>query len=201
MPYKKATSGKTGMTVIYSGDSSVLVKKNGTLAWRNNNPGNLVCSPFSKRHGAIGCNKGKAVFPDIETGRKAQTSLLRTKDYQSKTIAQAMEKYAPPTENNTDKYTRYITKQTGMSRDKKLGDMTPAQFDSFRNSTRRYENLAPGTEATLPNPDKVSPLLHSHGKSTGSASSGRTLKCTGDTVYRIENGRFAGSFTCNGKKK
>lgn len=43
MTFKKATKGKVGMTVIYSGDSSVRIKKDGTLAWRNNNPGNIVC--------------------------------------------------------------------------------------------------------------------------------------------------------------
>lgn len=201
MPYKKARSGMKGMTVVYSGDSSVLVKKDGTLAWRNNNPGNLVCGPFSKRHGAVGCNKDKAVFPDIETGRKAQTSLLKTKDFQSRTIAKAIEKYAPPEYNPTEKYIQYVTKKTGMSRDKKLGDMTSQEFDKFTEAIRRYEHLTPGTEVRLPNPDKVKHLMHSQRGPSHDSSSDRTLKRVGDTVYRIDKGRIVGSFICNGRKK
>ncbi|MBI5599122.1 MAG: hypothetical protein HY890_05220 [Deltaproteobacteria bacterium] len=190
MPYKKSTSANRGMTVVYSGNSSVTVKKDGTLAWRNNNPGNLVCGSFSESHGAIGCNKSKAVFPDIETGRKAQTSLLKTRRYQSSTIAGAIEQYAPPNQNPTEKYIQYVTKKTGMSRDRKLGGMTPQEFDRFTGAIRRYENLTPGTEITLP-----------RGGSSQGASSDRTLKRVGDMVYRIEKGRVVGSFICNGRKK
>ena len=178
MPYKKAKPGKNGMTVVYSGDSSVLVKKDGTLSWRNNNPGNLACGSFSKMNGAIGCNKGFAVFPDTETGSNAQNKLLKGKKYQDKTIAGAMVSYAPPNENNTEKYIQYVTKKTGMSRDKKLGNMTPQEFDKFTGAIRRYENLTPGTELKF-----------------------RTLKRVGDTVYRMEKGKVVGSFICHGRKK
>jgi hypothetical protein len=74
MPYKKATPAKKGMVVVYSGDSSVLIKKDGTLAWRNNNPGNLISGPFAKRQGAIGDNKGFAVF---ETLRREDDKVYR----------------------------------------------------------------------------------------------------------------------------
>src|SRR5574337_432171 len=124
MPFRKAKTANKGMTVVYSGDSSVLVKKNGTIAWRNNNPGNLVCGSFSKSHGAVGCNNGKAVFPDTEAGRKAQTALLKTPKYQNSTIEETIKAYAPPKENPTEKYIQYVTNKTGMSRDKKLSDMT-----------------------------------------------------------------------------
>ncbi|MBI5492903.1 MAG: hypothetical protein HY893_08230 [Deltaproteobacteria bacterium] len=201
MPYKKAKSGMKGMTVIYSGDSNVVVKKNGTLAWRNNNPGNIIFSPFAKSQGAIGENKGFAVFPNTETGRNAQTALLKTKDFQGRTIAKAIEKYAPPESNPTESYIKYVTKQTGMSRDKKLSDMTPQDFDNFSKAIRRYELLTPGTEVTLPHPDKIKYLLHSPRGSSQESSSDRSLKRVGDTVYRIDKGRIIGSFTCNGRKK
>ena len=198
MPYQKSKSANKGMTVVYSGDSSVSIKKDGTLAWSNNNPGNLVCGPFSKSHGAIGCNKDKAVFPDIEAGRKAQTALLKTGRFQNSTIAGAIEQYAPPNQNPTEKYIQYVAKKTGMPRDKKLSDMTPQEFDSFTKAIRRYELLTPGTEVTLPNPDKITNLLH---RGAHEPSSDRTLKRVGDTVYRIEKGRMTGSFVCNGRKK
>lgn len=201
MPYKKAKSGMKGMTVVYSGDSSVRIKKDGTLAWRNNNPGNIVCGFRSKSNSVIGCNKGFSVFPDIETGRKAQVELLKRKKYQDKTIAKAMEDYAPPTENDTEKYIKYVTKQAGMSRDRKLSNMNPQEFDKFTGAIRRYENLTPGTEVTLPNTDKIKHLLRSPRGSSKGSSSDRTLKRVGDTVYRIVKGRIAGSFICRGRKK
>lgn len=199
MPYKKARKGKTGMTVVYSGGSSVLIKKDGTLAWRNNNPGNIVCGFKSKNNGAIGCNNGFSVFSDIETGRKAQVELLKRKSYQDRTIAESMEKYAPPKFNNTEKYIQYVTKKTGMSRDKKLANMTSQEFNGFTNAIRRYENLTPGTETTLPPPDRALQLLRSSRGSSQGSSAERTLKRVGETIYRIEKGRIVGSFTCHGK--
>ncbi|MBI5344503.1 MAG: hypothetical protein HZB83_04075 [Deltaproteobacteria bacterium] len=201
MPYKKAKSDMKGMTVVYSGDSSVLVKKNGTLAWRNSNPGNIKCGSFTKSQGAIGCNKGFAIFPDADTGRKAQNALLKIAKYQNKTVDEAMKSYAPPTENDTERYIQYITKKTGLSRSKKLGDMNPQEFDKFAGAIRRYEDMTHGTEATLPHPDRISHLLRSPRGSSYGSSSGRTLKRVGGTVYRVEEGRIAGSFTCHGRKR
>lgn len=190
MSKKKAVSFDKGMTVEYSGDSSVLIKKDGTIAWRNNNPGNVMCSPFAKRHGSIGCNKNKAIFPDMATGEKAKTSLLKTKNYQNKTIAGAIEKYAPPESNPTEKYIQYVTKKTGMSRDKSMSSMAPHEFDKFVGAIGRFEKLTSGTEVTF----------SSAKNAPGGDASGRTLKRVGDTVYRIENGKTVGSFTCDGKK-
>lgn len=202
MPYKKATPAKKGMAVVYSGDSSVLIKKDGTLAWRNNNSGNLISGPFAKRQGAIGDNKGFAVFPDTETGRKAQHSLLKTLKYQGSTIVGTIERYAPPNQNPTEKYVQYVTKQTGMSRDKKLSDMTSQEFEKFTGAIRRFEKLTPGTEVTLQHPDKYKNILHSSRtpkipsrhvevfkrRNLGAHStSGETLRREDDKIYRIEN--------------
>jgi len=221
MPFKKAKPTNKGMTVVYSGDSSVVVRKNGTLAWRNNNPGNLVSGPFTKRHGAIGSNQGFAVFPDIGSGRNAQTSLLKTQTYQNRTIAETIEAYAPPNQNPTEKYIHYVTKKMGMSRDKKLSGMTTQELDAFTDAIRRFESTAPGKQYVMPKtmeglfnlsedqvnritvkhrPLKVKNPMRHHTHTTQS-SSGRTLKRVGDTVYRIEKGRPDGSFTSRGNKK
>lgn len=146
MTFKKATKGKVGMTVIYSGDSSVRIKKDGTLAWRNNNPGNIKCDKgnFAKRHGSIGCDGRFAIFPNRQTGEKAQETLLKGKNYQNSSIDQAIKTYAPRKDNNdTEKYIQYINKKTGLSRDKKLGNMTSQEFDKFIGSIRSYERTTP----------------------------------------------------------
>ncbi len=190
MPKKKVASYNKGMTVEYSEGSSVLIRKDGTIAWRNNNPGNVVCSPFAKRHGSIGCNKNKAIFPDMATGEKAKISLLKTKNYQNKTIAGAIKKYAPPESNPTEKYIQYVTKKTGMSRDKNMSSMAPQEFDKFVGAIGRFEKLASGTEVTYSTSQSA----------PGGGASNRTLKRVGDIVYRIENGKTVGSFICDGKK-
>lgn len=198
MPYNSAKKGK-GRTVIYSGDSSVLIRKDGTIAWRNNNPGNMKCNQgnFAKTHGAIGCDGTFAIFPDAVTGRKAQAGLLNTKKYQSKSIRDLIKAYSP--DGNEANYTKYITGQTGLSENKKLGDLKPQEFNNLTDAMRRFENSRPGSEVILPSPNGH--FLHSQRRSSSGASSDRTLKRVGDTVYRIENGRIVGSFTCPGGKK
>lgn len=118
MPYNSAKKGK-GKTVIYSGDSSVLIRKDGTIAWRNNNPGNMKCNQgnFAKKHGAIGCDGNFAIFPNAKTGRDAQTALLKTPKYQNKSIRETIKAYSP--DGNEANYTKYITSKTGLSGDKK----------------------------------------------------------------------------------
>lgn len=179
------------MTVIYPSDSSVIIKKNGTLAWRNNNPGNIARGFSSKTNSPIGSNKGFSVFPNIDTGRKAQVELLKRDYYQRETIAGAIGIYAPKKTNPTEKYIQYVTKKTGMSRDKKLSDMNPQEFEKFYNAIRHYERLTPGTEITLP-ASNGGPIAGGHD---------RTLKRVGNTVYRVENGKNDGSFISTGKKK
>lgn len=200
MPYNSAKKGK-GKTVVYSGDSSVRIKKDGTIAWRNNNPGNMKCNQgdFAKRHGAIGCDGTFAIFPDTETGRKAQIALLKTQKYQNKSIRDVIKAYSP--DGNEANYIKYVTSKTGLSDDRKLSDVKPQEFDSLTGAMRRFENSKSGTEVVLPHPDKIKHLLHSPGGSSKGSSSNRTLKRVGDTVYRIVNGRVVGSFICHGRKQ
>lgn len=119
---------ENAQTVVYPILSSgqVRIKQNGHLTWRNNNPGNLEFGQFAKDHGAIGVNNNFAVFPDMKTGENAQVARLKTKMYQSQSIAGAIEQYAPKEAHNDPvKYIEAVTKWTGMSAEKKLSSMTP----------------------------------------------------------------------------
>ena len=98
-PVRAIESGKDVIFVAVDGQEYKHV--GGTRAWRNNNPGNIRMSDFSKRMGAIGSAGGFAVFPDEQTGATAVKQLLKTKNYANKTIAGAISRYAPPSENNT----------------------------------------------------------------------------------------------------
>ena len=66
----------------------------GTLAWRTNNPGNIVWSDFAKKHGAIGKVGVTAVFPTLEVGRAAEKALLESPAYSKLTLEQIIRKWS-----------------------------------------------------------------------------------------------------------
>ncbi len=77
---------------------------NGTLAWRNKNPGNLR---YAGQIGSIGQNQGFAVFPDFETGFAALKRQIdaacegRSKVFRpAMSIREFFQVYAPSTDNN-----------------------------------------------------------------------------------------------------
>lgn len=122
-----------------------LYKTEGTRAWRNNNPGNISCSSFAKRKGSIGCDGIMAIFPDIDTGEKAQKSLLKSKTYRGRTIRKVVENYASKKAGNpTEKYIQYITEKSGLPETKKIRDMTDKEFEKFRGAMKKFENTTPG---------------------------------------------------------
>ncbi len=91
--FLRAEEGKTpGISVVYyDTDGNMTIRyhdkngKTGSIAWRNNNPGNLAWGSggHAKKTGAIGKARGRPVFPDYETGKHLCDSFLRkifTKD-------------------------------------------------------------------------------------------------------------------------
>lgn len=131
--------------VIYTNpDGTQHRRTGGSRAWRNNNPGNIRYSEFSRRAGAIGSAGGFAVFPDEETGMAAIDALLRSDSYNKLTVAGAISRYAPPTENNTAAYHRQIEKMTGLSINKRMSDLTDAEMARVTNAIRTIEGWSVG---------------------------------------------------------
>ncbi len=89
---------------------------NGSISWRNNNPGNLRYTAFSIRHGAKSESGGFAVFPNYETGFNALCKLLQTKTYRELNLYDAMHRYAPTSENHTLNYIKFLESETGFNR-------------------------------------------------------------------------------------
>jgi hypothetical protein len=86
-------------------DAYVTVEtREGTRAFRNNNPGNIVDGNFAQTNGAVGTDGRFAVFPDAAAGFQALNNLLMTPTYQNLSVDQAIARYAPPNENNTAAY-------------------------------------------------------------------------------------------------
>lgn len=83
---------------------------------RNNNPGDLEYGPFAIAHGSTGIELAKpgmhprfAVFPSAQVGFAAMRALFLT-HYKGLTVEQAINKYAPPVENQTNVYISEVCK-------------------------------------------------------------------------------------------
>ncbi|MEH8189914.1 integrating conjugative element protein [Gallibacterium anatis] len=138
-------------TVYKNADGTLTRREGGSLAWRNNNPGNIQCGNFSRSMGAIGCGPGGfAVFPDESTGTKAVYALLQRNndknDYYNLSIEETMKKYAPPHENLTEQYIRHITNATGLDKNTKMSQLSKEQLDVFVKTIRKVEGWKEGKE-------------------------------------------------------
>ena len=143
--YSVKNSGKK-LTFLRN-DTIICIRENGTLPWRNNNPGAIKYGAFAKKYGAIGKgNRGFAVFPTREVGIHALKALLQSDSYKDLSISAAMEIFAPRHENNTDSYKRHITKLTGVSVTKKLRDLSRAEFERVVAAIIKLEGSVTGKE-------------------------------------------------------
>lgn len=118
-------------------------RREGTRAWRNNNPGNIRYGKFAKANGAVGSDGEFAVFPSYEAGRKAKRELLfNSTGYAGKTIAQAITRYAPPSENNTQAYIATVAESLGLPADTKLSDLTVSQQGKMMDAMEQVEGFS-----------------------------------------------------------
>lgn len=139
--------------VVYTHANGGQVKRTGgTRAWRNNNPGCLRYSEFTVAQGAIGHAGGFAVFPDEATGMQAICALLQSDAYKNLTIYQAIFKYAPPHENDTDNYNVSMQKITGMPTTTQLSGLNDNQIMNVARAIRKIEGWAPGHEIIMQSP-------------------------------------------------
>lgn len=133
----------TSPGVIKTDDGYTTTTKSGASAGiRNNNPGNIRNGNFAKGYGSIGEDyMGFAVFDNMDQGVKAMTGLLfDTQSYANKTVAEAITRYAPPTENNTQGYINSLSKAMGVTPDTKLSDLTPGQRDTMIGAMMNIES-------------------------------------------------------------
>ena len=148
--YIHAEDGR-GISVVYTdefGDKYVF--SGGTRTWRNHNPGNVRPGEISKKHRAIGFSTtgghGKfAVFPDIESGRRAMVAALKRR-YLEKNIYWLVRKYAPEEDgNDVVKYTAFLKKYTNIPDEKLLKDFSVDEFEKLCAGIERFEGYKEGT--------------------------------------------------------
>jgi len=76
---------------------------------------------------------------------RALQSLLTSDSYQGLTVEEAMERYAPPSENDTGGYTSFIVDNVGVDASTAMSDLTAAQLSSFADAIETFEGGAAGT--------------------------------------------------------
>ncbi len=126
-------------TIIVFDNGVEQVRAGGSRAWRNNNPGNMRNYAFSKGRGSIGEAGGFAVFKSESDGMSALKALLRTRTYQSLNILDAISRYAPPNENNTAGYQKFIESATGIQGTTMMNALSGLQLDKVTLAIRRIE--------------------------------------------------------------
>jgi hypothetical protein len=151
MPRYTSAAPDVNNSVKYMGEGMRTIwKSGGSLAWRNNNPGNVLKSGFAIRHGAIGFAHGKAIFPDDKTGRAAFIALLKKPKYQVGSLRDAITTYAPPEENNTAAYIKDVSTRTGIDPDTPMKSLTPSQKESLYNAIVIHERTRIGMVSSKP---------------------------------------------------
>lgn len=93
-----------------------------TRGYKNNNPGNIRWNPLIEWDGEIdGKDISFVTFKSMPYGIRALMKLLlnyEKRGYNS--ISKIINRYAPPSENNTSNYIRIISSKMGISKDKLL---------------------------------------------------------------------------------
>ncbi len=127
----------------------MVIRSDGSKAWRNNNPGNMVYNSkgFAARHGAIGSAGGMAVFSDESTGRQALISLLKTADYQKLSVSYLPEKYD---KHNAIEYRRMLLSISKLDPNKLIKHLSIEEFERLRMAIERIEGWKEGNEDFIP---------------------------------------------------
>lgn len=128
-------------TVEYTAENGDrLLRSGGTLAWRLNNPGNL--RPGRLYEGVIGTadtpNGRFAIFASPDEGRTEKRKLLR-RGYDHLSLRDAIFKYAPPNENDTEKYLAFVRRRTSLGDNTLLSTMSDAQLGDIMAAMEQME--------------------------------------------------------------
>lgn len=117
----------------------------GARNWRNNNPGNIEYGDYAKSMGAIGTDGRFAIFPDYETGRKAKEGLIfEGKNYSTLPLTDAINRYAPPSENNTQMYQRAVLAAVD-NQNKVMQTYSGGERSNIMDAMERVEGFKVGT--------------------------------------------------------
>lgn len=169
----KAEEGSENSVIYYDEDGNKLtrfwkaypeqpINEASTRSWRNNNPGNHAMGDFSRGKGAIGSagkipNKKKldlkfAVYPDFETGRKAQAARLKEGTmYIDSTLNEFVRKYTGVAKGEPDteeviNYRKAIKFFTKFDMDRTIRSLNDEEFEKLLDAMKKHEGWREGRE-------------------------------------------------------
>jgi hypothetical protein len=143
-------TGGPGYTDVKTTDGEVQ-RREGTRNWRNNNPGNIRKGGYAKAKGAVGDDGAFAVFPTLEIGMDAKEDLVFGPKYINLSIQDAISKYAPPSENDTQGYIKKVSQATGTTPDTLLSKLSPEQRDALLKTISKVEGFKVGNIKVVSN--------------------------------------------------
>ncbi len=159
MSATNAYEGESNSVIYEYSDGSKEEWSGGTRAWRNNNPGNIRSGGYVDGQGAIGSAGGFGVFPDYDTGYDALTTLLGSRNYRNKTLGQAISRYAPSSENDTDSYISHVEEVTGYDRDTSMQDIIDnGDLSSVADAIEEHEGYSEGSVTDINDEDSDTDL-------------------------------------------
>lgn len=149
---RKIVKSQPGVLHAEMDDGSVIARQ-GTVAWRMNNPGNLRYAAWEKEFNALGeadaGTSGKfAVFATALDGMNAQKKLIFDK-YSNLTIYQLMSKYDNAT---APQYTQIVTQAAGVSANTLVRDLNPTQQEALIKAIHKHEGYRSGQETVVSGP-------------------------------------------------
>lgn len=133
----------------------------GTVAYRNNNPGNLIyTSYYAGAFGAQPGERGFSYFPDYATGYAALKHQIQVDANAGLTILQMMNKYAPASDgNDPTSYAATVAAATGATVNTPVASVVGA--GSVIPGTSPVQTMGPGvladgSEYTMPDAGGIS---------------------------------------------
>lgn len=121
---------------------------NGTLADRNNNPGNIKASPHNNWLGEGEPNGGFESFQTPEHGVRAMAKNLYTYNERDglNTVGGIISQWAPPSENDTDAYIDFVADEMGVGANDDLGTLrgNPHVTSELITAMATYEGASTG---------------------------------------------------------
>jgi len=127
-----------------------------TLAFKNNNPGNLR---FAKQTGAEPGEGGFARFPSPQEGYSALVRQVELDAGRGHNFETFINKYAPPQENDTGGYLKFITDELGVEPDTLMSDI------SAENIARAIAWKESNTKITDTQQEQIDKMLKVYGGS------------------------------------
>ncbi|KWK83877.1 hypothetical protein WM16_31625 [Burkholderia ubonensis] len=163
--FVRATYDRENKTVHYfDADGNETLYIGGSFAWRTTNPGNLTKPGSYVMESAIGYAQRTSnpksrfvIFSDREAGKRAHQKLLK-EIYGDKTIRGMITIYAPPSENDTEKYIAFVKGKAGVSDKDVVGALSREKFEAVVAAMEQQEGWVPGVIKHLGKPVQVQML-------------------------------------------